>query len=438
MTTPQRFERDLPVLLEDLYLAGTPDYRDDLVQRIAATRQRPAWTFPERWLPMDIATTRAATARFPWRAVGVLALIGLLLAAVLTAYVGSQTQLPAPFGVAANGLVAYVDDNGAIRAADPLSGQSDVIVPGPGNERPLFSPDGARLAFLKRTSSGTFDVLVAGVDGREPSVITPEPLMTVAYLGWSPDAASVVVSVPPGRVLVYDAAVSADPRTMSVEGLDLGARLDEYNSDIRDLFRPPLGDEILVVASTPSGPTLSVANADGTDVRTIIDPATAGPTIASLEDAQWSPDGTRIAVSISSVGVGEDRKLWVVNADGTGLRMVTSGPETRDEGHLQWSPDGTRIAFMRWRDWVDGSDGVDVRPITVVDVETGAEIELGDVSNDGFHGWTWSPDGLSILQIPSNRGHAIVLPIDPTARREDLRTWTSEGWISWQRLAPAR
>ena len=35
MTSPRRFERDLPAILGDLYLAGTPDYRDDLVRQTA-------------------------------------------------------------------------------------------------------------------------------------------------------------------------------------------------------------------------------------------------------------------------------------------------------------------------------------------------------------------------------------------------------------------
>ena len=33
-----------------------PDYIDDVLATTAQRRQRPAWTFPERWLPMDITT----------------------------------------------------------------------------------------------------------------------------------------------------------------------------------------------------------------------------------------------------------------------------------------------------------------------------------------------------------------------------------------------
>ena len=62
MTADHRFEQDLP----DLGAAratARPDYRDDIVQQTARMRQRPAWTFPERWLPMDITLAPARGGR---------------------------------------------------------------------------------------------------------------------------------------------------------------------------------------------------------------------------------------------------------------------------------------------------------------------------------------------------------------------------------------
>ena len=56
MTSEARFERQLPAILEDLYLGPSPDYRDEVLATAVRTRQRPAWTFPGRWLPMDITT----------------------------------------------------------------------------------------------------------------------------------------------------------------------------------------------------------------------------------------------------------------------------------------------------------------------------------------------------------------------------------------------
>ena len=49
-----RFEKDLPGLLAELAPRAKPDYRDDIVRQTARTRQRPAWMFPERWIPMSV------------------------------------------------------------------------------------------------------------------------------------------------------------------------------------------------------------------------------------------------------------------------------------------------------------------------------------------------------------------------------------------------
>ena len=89
MTSPRRFEMDLPARLSDLYMGGTPDYRDDLVRLTARTRQRHAWTFPERWLPMDIAARSIPKPSIAWRTIAVLVVIGTLVALAVGAIVGS-------------------------------------------------------------------------------------------------------------------------------------------------------------------------------------------------------------------------------------------------------------------------------------------------------------------------------------------------------------
>src|SRR5688572_24171849 len=80
MMPNERFERQLPELLTELAAPRTPDYVDDLFGLTAATRQRPAWTFLERWLPMvDIARQPILTSRVPMRTIG----LGLLLVALI-------------------------------------------------------------------------------------------------------------------------------------------------------------------------------------------------------------------------------------------------------------------------------------------------------------------------------------------------------------------
>ena len=81
MTTPTRIERSLPTILGDLAAGPTPDYIDDVLATTARKRQRPGWTFPERWIPMAEVSSRTTFApRLPWRTLAVALLIALLIA----------------------------------------------------------------------------------------------------------------------------------------------------------------------------------------------------------------------------------------------------------------------------------------------------------------------------------------------------------------------
>lgn len=88
MTADPRLERNLPAILADLGAGPVPDYVDSLLARTARTRQRPGWVFPERWLPVDTATTNVVTSPpVRWRMIAIAALlmIGLVAGAVLVA-----------------------------------------------------------------------------------------------------------------------------------------------------------------------------------------------------------------------------------------------------------------------------------------------------------------------------------------------------------------
>ena len=63
MTPIDRFERHLPDRLAELANAHVPDYFDDLLTQTGRSRQRPAWTFIERWIPMALLTQSGARVR---------------------------------------------------------------------------------------------------------------------------------------------------------------------------------------------------------------------------------------------------------------------------------------------------------------------------------------------------------------------------------------
>ena len=55
----------------------------------------------------------------------------------------------------------------------------------------------------------------------------------------------------------------------------------------------------------------------------------------------WSPDGKRIAFTSNRDG---NYEIYVMNADGTGLRNVTQHPG--QDNYAAWSPDGKHLAFL--------------------------------------------------------------------------------------------
>jgi len=190
--TPDRFERDLPGLFDELAAVRTPDYLDDIVQRSERMRQRPAWTFPERWLPMSAVSERLAAApRVPWRMAIVVVLIILALAVSAVLIAGAQRdKLPAPFGVAGNGKVVYNDYNGDVAVVDPATGSTITISNDPSFEvGASYSPDGTHIAFFRRVDAATesYNIVVTAADGSTPVVVTPRPLQN--WRGWArPDS----------------------------------------------------------------------------------------------------------------------------------------------------------------------------------------------------------------------------------------------------------
>ena len=145
-------EGELAQWLETTGITPRPDYVDDLLTRTARSRQRSAWRFPERWLPMDL-TARAPTItgrQVPLRLIGLVALVVLALAVGAALFVGSQRRLPAPFGPAANGLIVYAaptDPRGRTRL--PFS------VPRATSSRSIHRPASRRCSSAARRSTAT-------------------------------------------------------------------------------------------------------------------------------------------------------------------------------------------------------------------------------------------------------------------------------------------
>jgi Tol biopolymer transport system component len=409
MTTDQRFERDLPDLLADLYLGSTPDYRDDVLARTSRMRQRPTWTFPERWLPMSVITLARNTLKpIPWRTIAVLALLAVLLAVAIAAFVASPRHLPPPFGRAVNGLVAYAK-GGDIYIVDPATGARRVLVAGPENDHdPRFSLDGTRLAFLRGTADQD-QLVIVDAGGQNPLIASGPPLLE-GGMAWSPDGHLLAVT---SRVAGAMAITIVDTRTGVSRLLDVGMPADGVS------WRPPSGSELLFSGGTEPDLALYLIKPDGSDrPRQIVahDVPLNAAGMTSPAVAGWSPDGAQLTFH-RGMPDGTIR---------TYVRDIASGTELeRQLVYGRVSNDGKRIASL----------SEDTTWVCVADLAGGPCTKISEVFDQPAWGtdFAWSPDDRWIY---TTRSDGAVFILDPEGGPQAQPSWLGESTHTWQRTAP--
>ena len=165
----------------------------------------------------------------------------------------------------------------------------------------------------------------------------------------------------------------------------------------------------------------SFSAGQGFDLRTVMPDGSQEEVIPTPPGTPWlhawSPDGTRIAVSIFPNGDG-DRAIWVMNADGSEPVRVAAAENVSVPS---WSPDGTTIAYTarlegRTEIHLVSADGTNDR---IVHAE-GAEGTFAVFSAK------FSPDGTEILfDRGTDSGFDIfIMEVDGTGVRPLTNTGT--------------
>ena len=294
---------------------------------------------------MDVVTRPASTPTFPWRQVGVLALIGILLAAAAAVYVGSQRDVPAPFGLAANGAVVY-SKGGDILVRDTMDGVPRLLVATTANEiADSLSPLGTYVAIVRPQGEDALDLAVVRVAGGEPVPIGG-PYAGVNSIAWSPDEHQIAVS--------HDVAGLPTITIVNVDGtgdrdLDLGMAADSA------AWRPPDGSQLSFRGEVDGNWALFLAEADGTDPIQLDVARDLLEAPYEVLGPAWSPTGDRIAfhrlVLTPGNGNGNGFRIHVAAIDGTAGVTAQQTYEfdatSDDEFNVSWMPTGDELLFTR-------------------------------------------------------------------------------------------
>jgi Tol biopolymer transport system component len=207
------------------------------------------------------------------------------------------------------------------------------------DRQPDWSPGGTQIAYSIRKPGErvNFEVARMTADGRRHKRLTT----TVAG-----QASSQPSWFPNGRGLLFRRSgpgLVASIWQLNRLGENPLLRFSPPHPPLYPSFSPDMSKIAFAGILSPAGDTdrgVFVVNADGSGLRTLFDVA------GSYDSAPaWSPDGTRIAFE-SNADVGganpeRDMEIWTMAADGSSPKQLTRNA-AHDEG-AAWSPDGGRM-----------------------------------------------------------------------------------------------
>jgi Tol biopolymer transport system component len=400
---------------------GTPESLERVLAATRRTPQRPGWTFPERWLPMQLTMARTASLR----PIFYLALVGLLIAALAAAalFVGSRQRLPEPFGLARNGAVVFEQD-GDLLIADGLDGPARTLVAGPERDfSPVFSRQGDRLAFVRDVEAG-IQLMSTRPDGSDARTLGRFP-GDLEAVTWSPDGSALLLTFTETGIEGFRVAlVNADGSGSRELSLGRVADWAGWRPDGRHVaFRGRLDDG-------KSG--AFIAQADGTNVRQLPIETTD---LVDFEGLSWSPDGTRLSFMSAGVlaGTGMNWQIGIATIDVGGtmsdLEWLKLDPASRGETYPYWSPDSSQFVSI-----VEKSGR---RQLAIASADGSGPIRLVGPQSDNRAALftTWSPDGQTLaVAVHPSVGDPTFWSID-VASGDAIQLENSKAG-TWQRLAP--
>lgn len=303
--------------------------------------------------------------------------------------------------------------------ADVLSGEVRQFTSGERDGAPLWSPDGARIAFVSGRSESRPQIFLIPARGGEATQLTNFAEGSIREVKWSPDGKRFAVAFRPTAEEWTEEA----KKKREAEGLSVPPRVIEtmwYRLDGDGYFDQQRYH-------------LYVVDAESGEYRKLFDRDVTG-----FFSFDWAPDGARLVVSANT---GKDgllkpwkSRLYLVDAQ-TGSASLVPGQEDGDRGAVQWSPDGKWIAWAGrlGRNALWGSRN---QHLFITDPKTGKTINLtgqtdycvaaatlSDTREAGFGAsFWWMPNGKSLLVTIGWHGEAHIARV---SLRGELKFLTS-------------
>ena len=197
-----------------------------------------------------------------------------------------------------------------------------------------ISKDNNTLAFIRRDMLTLKDYLVTlaldSLSGYETLITSSDSIIIPACPSWTYDNKLAYLSnssnswqlIVLGNRLNVDRKIAGSETTFSNDGkIVIFSSLDDS-----------LHASLYVYNLTEQTCTLLVKADSAYQVLRLFSPAI-------------SPDGKHVVFIKDYNGVRSD-EIWIVNTDGTNLKMLASSDGGTDSSYPTWSPDGTKIAFV--------------------------------------------------------------------------------------------